>query len=119
MILSSRTPEGRRNNCPICGQLVTIMPLPKLYAGHCPHCDNLLWFTEHGLIPVFDLLTDFDQLQSVHMHNAIDIPDYVLNLVPKLIVHENCVIPIDGAQNGRLVGRTSINFGVRCYRMLT
>jgi hypothetical protein len=44
MIISSRTPEGEPNRCPVCGSAVRVEPsLPALDAP-CPACGCLLWF---------------------------------------------------------------------------
>jgi hypothetical protein len=55
-MISSRTPEGEPNRCPVCGRLVTIEPSrPPLDApdgspnhgpadAPCPACGHLLWF---------------------------------------------------------------------------
>ncbi len=44
MVISSRTPEGTPNHCPVCGNDLRLEPsLPTLDAP-CPHCGHLLWF---------------------------------------------------------------------------
>jgi len=56
MVVSSRTPEGQPNRCPICGAEVRIEPSVVFGDAPCPHCGALLWFTnvpeprvfEHG-----------------------------------------------------------------------
>src|SRR5262245_13504020 len=44
MRISSRTPEGSPNRCPVCGGEMRIDP--SLYSGDapCPRCGTLLWF---------------------------------------------------------------------------
>jgi acyl carrier protein len=43
VVISSRTPEGSPNRCPICGNLVRIEP--SLFGeAPCPCCGHLLWF---------------------------------------------------------------------------
>lgn len=51
MNVSSRTPEGRFNHCPICGEKIRIEPSEPSGDAPCPHCGVLLWFveTEYGL----------------------------------------------------------------------
>lgn len=50
MVISSRTPEGQPNHCPICGSEVCIEPSLPLADGRacgdapCPSCGCLLWF---------------------------------------------------------------------------
>lgn len=50
-MMSSRTPEGEPNVCPVCGAIVTIEPSTAFGDAPCPGCGTLLWFasTEHGL----------------------------------------------------------------------
>jgi hypothetical protein len=44
--ISSRTPEGDPNCCPICGKDVRIEPSAAPTSdAPCPHCGSLLWFT--------------------------------------------------------------------------
>lgn len=43
-IISSRTPEGQPNACPVCGALVKIEPSKPSGEATCPHCGHLLWF---------------------------------------------------------------------------
>ena len=45
MVISSRTPEGRPNRCPVCGSAVKIEPSDPAGDAPCPHCGHLLWFT--------------------------------------------------------------------------
>jgi acyl carrier protein len=44
MTISSRTPEGSPNHCPLCGAYVRIEPSPTTGDAPCPACGNLLWF---------------------------------------------------------------------------
>ncbi len=48
MIPSSRTPEGERNCCPLCGQDVCVEVSFPAGDAPCPHCGHLLWFEEHA-----------------------------------------------------------------------
>jgi hypothetical protein len=50
MHISSRTPEGEPNLCPICGQDTVTEPssVPTRDAP-CPHCGCLLWFDKAGV----------------------------------------------------------------------
>ena len=47
MVISSRTPEGDPNQCPICGHHVRIEPSIDTRDAPCPSCGHLLWFAEH------------------------------------------------------------------------
>jgi hypothetical protein len=44
MIISSRTPEGSPNQCPICQSEVRIEPSKLCGDAPCPNCGCLLWF---------------------------------------------------------------------------
>ncbi|HUY90768.1 MAG TPA: acyl carrier protein [Pirellulales bacterium] len=44
--ISSRTPEGRPNRCPVCGESVCIEPSLPLGDAPCPQCGTLLWFCD-------------------------------------------------------------------------
>lgn len=43
MIVSSCTPEGSPNHCPICGKDVVLEP-SQTGDGTCPSCGHLLWW---------------------------------------------------------------------------
>jgi acyl carrier protein len=63
MTISSRTPEGDPNRCPICGNRVQIESSKPFGDAPCPSCGHLLWFfgsdfTRH----VFDRAS----AQSIH-----------------------------------------------------
>jgi anti-anti-sigma factor len=45
MVISSRTPEGRPNRCPVCGSDIVIEPSNPAGDAPCPACGHLLWFT--------------------------------------------------------------------------
>jgi hypothetical protein len=44
MTISSCTPEGEPNACPICGNQIRIEPSRPVGVAPCPHCGTLLWF---------------------------------------------------------------------------
>src|SRR5687768_12365982 len=45
-VISSRTPEGVPNRCPVCQNLVCIEPSQPSGDAPCPNCGALLWFHE-------------------------------------------------------------------------
>jgi anti-anti-sigma factor len=45
MVISSRTPEGTPNDCPVCGAHLKIEPSTPAGDAPCPCCGHLLWFT--------------------------------------------------------------------------
>ncbi len=44
MVISSRTPEGSPNRCPVCGKDLRLEPSSPFGDAPCPHCGHLLWF---------------------------------------------------------------------------
>jgi hypothetical protein len=48
MVISSRTPEGDPNCCPICGCRLRLEPTRPPGDAPCPQCGHLLWFAESG-----------------------------------------------------------------------
>jgi anti-anti-sigma factor len=49
MVISSRTPEGRPNHCPVCGADLQIEPSDPAGDAPCPRCGHLLWFAWEDL----------------------------------------------------------------------
>jgi len=49
MVISSRTPEGEPNHCPICHHDVIVDPSLPFGDGPCPHCGCLLTFESTGV----------------------------------------------------------------------
>jgi acyl carrier protein len=47
-IISSRTPEGAFNRCPLCASEVCIEPSQPAGDAPCPNCGHLLWFLSVG-----------------------------------------------------------------------
>ena len=52
MTISSRTPDGQPNHCPICDGKIVIEPSQPsgdvpFGDAPCPSCGHLLWFTHH------------------------------------------------------------------------
>ncbi len=46
MTISSRTPEGLPNRCPVCGAEVKLEPSWPAADACCPNCGSLLWYGE-------------------------------------------------------------------------
>src|SRR4051812_12774859 len=42
--ISSRTPEGVPNHCPVCDALIVVEPSQPPGDAPCPHCGTLLWY---------------------------------------------------------------------------
>lgn len=47
-MVSSRTPEGSPNRCPVCGTHVRVEPSRPFGDAPCPVCGTLLWFIATG-----------------------------------------------------------------------
>jgi acyl carrier protein len=86
--ISSRTPEGEPNHCPVCGQKVQLEPSYPTGDAPCPNCGTLLWFnrTSKGtwfvegrkLQPIFDrvrtLLAKYLHLKKEEITLATTLP---------------------------------------------
>jgi hypothetical protein len=89
MTISSRTPEGDPNTCPVCGHDLRIEPSLTTRDGTCPYCGTLLWFSvepnhpgKHDSFCAEDLANMFVDLgvnQPVN-DNLKDLANLVLNL---------------------------------------
>jgi acyl carrier protein len=44
MVVSSRTPEGCPNYCPVCRKAICVEPSEPFGDATCPNCGTLLWF---------------------------------------------------------------------------
>ena len=44
MTISSRTPEGQPNRCPVCRRRLRLSPSWPSPDAPCPHCGSLVWF---------------------------------------------------------------------------
>lgn len=89
MDVSSRTPEGSPNTCPVCGKQVVIEPTRPPGDAPCPHCGTLLWFFPDAeecyfyeakeIAPIrseVDALIDFMNASP----DSLDIVELVMNL---------------------------------------
>lgn len=54
MTISSRTPEGHPNHCPICDTDVRIDPSILFGDATCPKCGSLLWFLNVESAHIFE-----------------------------------------------------------------
>ena len=58
MVISSRTPEGVPNRCPVCGNDLRIEPSRPTLDAPCPHCGHLLWFKAPGRLTMRRAMID-------------------------------------------------------------
>jgi acyl carrier protein len=65
MTISSRTPEGDQNRCPVCGHHVRIEPSPGTRDAPCPRCGHLLWFSDDITARYPDLTAKWSEAKEV------------------------------------------------------
>jgi acyl carrier protein len=58
MSISSRTPEGFPNRCPICGAEFVLEPSQPTGDAPCPQCGQLLWWVGSSIAGKFGLVAD-------------------------------------------------------------
>ncbi len=75
MTISSRTPEGDPNQCPICGHRLRLELSIDTRDAPCPSCGHLLWFAvpkvERSTRTVQQLRSELDQSHSEFKELAI------------------------------------------------
>jgi hypothetical protein len=49
MVISSRTPEGEDNHCPVCDNVLRLEPSRPPGDAPCPCCGVLVWFPAHAI----------------------------------------------------------------------
>jgi anti-anti-sigma factor len=72
MVISSRTPEGRPNSCPVCGSSVSIEPSDPAGDAPCPRCGHLLWFAWEDLGPIQIVRPTGSRLDPESLDRLID-----------------------------------------------
>lgn len=55
MVISSRTPEGEPNGCPVCGHDFCLEPSWPARDAPCPACGHLVWFSATFQTPWGDM----------------------------------------------------------------
>jgi len=95
MEISSRTPEGWFNVCPICGKSLQIEPSFPSCDAPCPHCGHLLWFSPSADIvaPISTFNDRSLNLAAISLPQSSEIPDSVIHLIPASVVREKRVLP--------------------------
>lgn len=88
MNISSQTPEGDPNRCPVCGRELRLEPSRPPGDAPCPSCGTLVWFA----VP--------------------EIPPAVLSTVVSRLELNGKLIPKDGGEPIPLI-RTPLRFGRR------
>jgi acyl carrier protein len=91
MAISSRTPEGVPNVCPVCGSAVTVEPSVPMGDAPCPACGTLLWFVSVSGQTVYFSPDDPKTLQyraveaaahaiGLPLHEALADPEFLRKL---------------------------------------
>ncbi len=104
--ISSRTPEGWDNRCPVCKHACAVEPSGDSYDAPCPNCGHLLWFANSGMGIVS--LTDLGELSHSEvttgtLPDGLTVASQILELCPKQMAIENCILPIDCAADSVLI----------------
>jgi len=106
MSISSRTPEGEPNRCPVCGKRVIVEPSRPPGDAPCPNCGQLLWWFQDHLsnlagvardrITLGTLLPDLlDELGQ----DSLDTVEFVMAMEEEFDIN----IPEEDAQNIKTV----------------
>jgi anti-anti-sigma factor len=101
MVISSRTPEGRHNHCPICGFDLNIEPSDPAGDAPCPRCGHLLWFT-------WENLEDVQFIRPIGGRLHPDALDSLIDLVAtrpgmRLVIDFSDVRDLQSATLGKLI----------------
>src|SRR5262245_10641777 len=87
MTISSRTPEGRPNRCPVCRRRLRLSPSWPSADAPCPHCGSLVWFPRArprrapgGTDPDFDYTLDDFLRQLAQLKGMGPLKDMVASL---------------------------------------
>ncbi len=106
MDISSRTPEGCPNVCPICRKRFNIEPSPGSLDAPCPHCGHLLWFACDSTViaPLLEQTSNSPaELQPADLSALGPIPDEIIKLVPELVARECHILPLSESQEKLVV----------------
>ena len=92
MIISSRTPEGEPNRCPVCGKFVRIEPSHPTNDAPCPHCGQLLFFARDPGDATFAYFRTKE-------YQPDDVADFILDIVPVSLGREDGLVPVEEIGN--------------------
>jgi acyl carrier protein len=98
--ISSRTPEGVPNRCPICNAIISIEPSDTSADAPCPSCGHLLWFLGDRLgVDKGQLTRSTSFIEDVGA-DSLDIVELVMELEEEFGV----TLPDDQAEKIKTVG---------------
>lgn len=72
MVISSRTPEGKPNDCQVCGSAITIEPSDPASDAPCPNCGHLLWFNWNDTGDAVVIIPSARFLQAENVKSLVD-----------------------------------------------
>ena len=98
--ISSRTPEGVPNHCPLCGADVCVEPSQPPGDAPCPRCGHLLWFICNTLGVKPEQVTPSASFADVYGVESLDIVDLVMGIEEEFGV----TIPDDEVGNIKTFG---------------
>lgn len=87
-MISSRTPDGEPNHCPVCNHSFVIEPSQPFGDAPCPRCGHLLWFVAIRQTPVLVTLANDHELPDRvlrHLANQLGVPMETLRANPRLL----------------------------------
>jgi acyl carrier protein len=96
LTVSSRTPEGVPNRCPLCGARVCIEPSQPPGDAPCPRCGHLLWFLCDKLGVTADQVDRSTSLEA----DSLDVTELIMELEEEFGV----TIPDDEVESIKTVG---------------
>jgi anti-anti-sigma factor len=85
MTISSRTPEGTPNRCPVCGSDLKIEPSIPPGDAPCPSCGHLLWFT----------WDDLGDVQVIKPTGNLTQPDWLDGLFDSVTMRQGMQLLLD------------------------
>ena len=100
MTISSRTPEGVPNHCPICGADVCVEPSQPSGDAPCPRCGHLLWFLCNRLGLGADRVTASTSIIDDLGVDSLGVVELVMGLEEEFGV----TIPDEEVENIKCVG---------------
>ena len=100
MNISSRTPEGEPNCCPICGAQVIIEPSSGTRDAPCPQCGHLLWWLQTRFSDRLPDDISADTLLSDISGDSLDTVELVMELEEEFDIE----VPEDDLENIKTLG---------------
>jgi eukaryotic-like serine/threonine-protein kinase len=109
MTISSRTPEGSPNRCPVCGSEVRVEPSNPPGDAPCPQCGHLLWFVNQRFSDVPEggsytrtrlIGRDFGELWAGEGPGGIPV---AIQIIPRSLVREDVEVQRQALEVARRV----------------